>query len=176
MRMKTKDTGGKKENTSDGRRAQPGEWPGELEGGPGGRCSLGRYKSNRLGHTAQLTSRWLHVSFGQGPEKICLFTFPTIFLPARHTEIFVCFFFLQKFQHFHKSRDWCSDPQCDICPPKNSWFIDRWTFYFWLDAISCSGEWQLIDSKKLPKIIEHFSGFRVEIRSAPTLSDITYKV
>ena len=100
MRMKTKDTGGKKENTSDGRRAQPGEWPGELEGGPGGRCSLGRYKSNRLGHTAQLTSRWLHVSFGQGPEKICLFTFPTIFLPARHTEIFVCFFFSSKISTF----------------------------------------------------------------------------
>ena len=150
MRMKTKDTGGKKENTSDGRRAQPGEWPGELEGGPGGRCSLGRYKSNRLGHTAQLTSRWLHVSFGQGPEKICLFTFPTIFLPARHTEIFVCFFFLQKFQHFHKSRDWCSDPQCDICPPKKFviyWPVDfllligrdflfRWVTADWLEEAS----------------------------------------
>ncbi len=95
--MKTEDTGGKKENTSDGRRAQPGEWPGELEGGPSGRCSLGRYKSNRLGHTAQLTSRWLHVSCGPAPKKICLFTFPTIFLPARHTEIFVCFFSRKNF-------------------------------------------------------------------------------
>ena len=98
MRMKTKDTGGKKENTSDGRRAQPGEWPGELEGGPGGRCSLGRYKSNRLGHTAQLTSRWLHVSFGQGPrENLFVYLSHHFLTCSTHGNFCLFFFFFKNF-------------------------------------------------------------------------------
>ena len=150
MRMKTKDTGGKKENTSDGRRAQPGEWPGELEGGPGGRCSLGRYKSNRLGHTAQLTSRWLHVSFGQGPRENLFVYLSHHFLTCSTHGNFCLFFFSSKISTFPQVTwlvQWSTvrylSPKkfviywpVDFCTLIGRDFLFRWVTADWLEEAS----------------------------------------